>query len=109
MCAQPCGRFTGFSNRAVYCSQLFLGQPNQPLRHGRVGAISGITSLSAQRLFEEVFPPNYVYIKPYGNVLAATAFLYGITAQELRKKELEYFDPDYEALIGLRAMKPSMR
>jgi SAM-dependent methyltransferase len=71
------------------------------------GHFWAFTSLSAQRLFEEVFPPDYVQIKPYGNVLAATAFLYGIAAQELRRGELEYFDRDYETLIGVRATKAS--
>jgi SAM-dependent methyltransferase len=73
------------------------------------GHFWAFTSLSAQRLLEEVFPPDHVRIKPYGNVLAAAAFFYGIAAEELRKKELEYFDPDYEALIGVRAMKSSTR
>ena len=70
------------------------------------GHFWAFTSLSAQRLFEEVFPQDHVQITPYGNVLTATAFLYGIATQELRKKELEYFDRDYEMLIGVRAMKP---
>jgi SAM-dependent methyltransferase len=71
------------------------------------GQFWAFTSVSAQRLFEEVFPPDYVHIRPYGNVLATTAFLYGIAAQELRKGELEYFDRDYETLIGVRATKAS--
>jgi hypothetical protein len=70
------------------------------------GHFWAFTSLSAQRLFEEVFPADNVRIIPYGNVLTATAFLYGIAAQELRKKELKYFDRDYEMLIGARAIKP---
>jgi SAM-dependent methyltransferase len=71
------------------------------------GHFWAFTSLSAQRLFEEVFPPDHVQIKPSGNVLAATAFLYGIAAQELRRGELEYFDRDYETLIGVSAIKAS--
>ena len=73
------------------------------------GHFWAFTSLSSQRLFEEVFPRDHVQIRPYGNVLAATAFLYGIAAQELREKELEYFDRDYETLICARATKPATR
>jgi hypothetical protein len=63
------------------------------------------TTLSARRLFEGVFPPENITIEAYGNVLAATAFLYGLAAEELRQKELDYRDPDYEVLITVRAVK----
>ena len=63
------------------------------------------TSLSARRLFEENFPAADVTIETHGNVLAACSFLQGITAEELRKEELDYHDPDYELLITLRAFK----
>ena len=45
-------------------------------------------------------------VQSYGNVLAATAFLNGLTVQELRREKLDYHDPAYEVLIGLRAVKP---
>lgn len=64
------------------------------------------TILSARRLFEEVFPSDCVTIEAYGNVLTAIAFLHGLAAEELEKEELEYHDPDYEVLIGVRAVKP---
>jgi SAM-dependent methyltransferase len=64
------------------------------------------TSLSLRRLFEEVFPKEHVCVKTYGNVLAATAFLYGYAADDLRCEDLDYYDPDYEGLIALRAVKP---
>jgi hypothetical protein len=35
------------------------------------------TTLSARRLFEEVFDPANVTVDSYGNVLTASAFLYG--------------------------------
>lgn len=66
------------------------------------------TSLSARRLFEEVFPAANVQVKAYGNVLAAIAFLHGLAAQELRPEELDYRDPDYEVSIMVRAWKPSL-
>jgi len=64
------------------------------------------TTLSARRLFTEVFPEECVTIKAHGNVLATTAFLHGIVIEELRKEELAYHDPDYEMLITVRAVKP---
>ncbi len=64
------------------------------------------TSLSARRLFEEVFPAGNVTIEVYGNVLAAIAFLHGLAAEELKQEELDYPDPDYEVLITARAVKP---
>jgi SAM-dependent methyltransferase len=63
------------------------------------------TSLSARRLFEETFPGVDIAIKTHGNVLVAGAFLYGIAAEELQKKELDHQDPDYELLITVRAVK----
>jgi len=63
------------------------------------------TSLSARRLFEEVFLPADVTVRSYGNVLAANAFLHGLATEELRQEELDYDDPDYELLITVRAVK----
>jgi SAM-dependent methyltransferase len=64
------------------------------------------TSLSVQKLFSEVFPEDHVTVQAYGNVLTATAFLHGLTAGELLQEELDYRDPDYELILGVRAMKP---
>jgi hypothetical protein len=47
-----------------------------------------------------------VKVEAHGNVLAATSFLHGLAAEELRQKELNYRDPSYELLIALRAVKP---
>ena len=64
------------------------------------------TEVSARRLFEEVFPPENVSVNVSGNVLAAAAFLYGLAAEELQQKELDFNDPEYELLIAVRATKP---
>lgn len=63
------------------------------------------TSMSARRLFSEFFPPDQVVIQAHGNVLVAAAFLYGLAAEELDRKELEYNDAEYELLITIRATK----
>ena len=60
---------------------------------------------SAQRMFEETFPGGEVAVRPYGNVLAATAFLCGMAAEELAAAELDLSDPDYEVLLAIRARK----
>jgi hypothetical protein len=63
------------------------------------------TRQSMERLFNGVFPPGQVSIEVYGNVLTAVGFLHGLAAEEFAKDELEYRDPDYEVLIGVRAVK----
>jgi len=62
------------------------------------------TSLSARQLFEEAGSVE-VTVRTYGNVFAALAFLQGLATEELREDELNHFDPDYELLIGIRAVK----
>jgi SAM-dependent methyltransferase len=64
------------------------------------------TAQSSSRLFKEVFPGANISVKTYGNVLAAIAFLHGLAVEEMQKEELDYFDPDYEVLITVRAVKP---
>lgn len=63
------------------------------------------TRQSAVRLFGEIFQQDKILARGYGNVLSATAFLYGLAAQELRPNELDVCDPDFEVLIGIRAEK----
>lgn len=65
----------------------------------------GFTILSAQRLFEEVFPKHNVQVEHYGNVLAATALLQGLATEELQKEELDYQDPSYQVLLTVRVVK----
>jgi SAM-dependent methyltransferase len=69
----------------------------------RWGQYWSFTSKSARRLFEESF--TEVTVDVAGNVLSATAFLQGIAAEELTAEELEYRDPDFETLIGIRARR----
>ena len=63
------------------------------------------TSLSALLLFEEAFPGGNVEVQPHGNVLSAAAFLFGLAAEDLTRRELDYNDPDYEVTIAVRAVK----
>lgn len=65
-----------------------------------------LTSLSAKRLFGEVFPPENVKVQAYGNLLTAVAFLCGLPADGFRQEELDYHHPDFQLLITVRAVKP---
>ena len=65
-----------------------------------------LTILSTRRLAEEAFTRDNVEVESHGNVLAATAFLMGLAAEELHWTELEQPDPLYQLLITLRAAKP---
>lgn len=65
----------------------------------------GFTTLSAQKLFTEIFPVENVTVEAHGNVLAAIAFLHGLAAEEMRPEELDYRDPIYQVLITVRAVK----
>ncbi|MDP4271859.1 MAG: methyltransferase domain-containing protein [Bacteroidota bacterium] len=64
------------------------------------------TSLSAKKLFEEFFPMEHFHVSTYGNVLSAMAFIEGLASRELKKKELDYIDPNYQVTITVRATKP---
>ena len=72
----------------------------------RWGQFWCFTSRSARLVFEEAFASDDVSIEVSGNVLAATAFLNGIAAEELTESELNYVDKSFETLVGIRAQKP---
>ena len=65
------------------------------------------TSRSCNALFREFFPSDGLTITPYGNVLSAIAFLEGLAVRELSVTELEFFDPEFEVVISVRAVKPA--
>lgn len=63
------------------------------------------TTLSCERLFEEVFGAENVIVNFNGNCLSARAFLNGQSSLELTKKELDYKDANYQVLITIKARK----
>lgn len=71
----------------------------------RWGEYWRLTSLSVKVLFSEFFDAENISISSFGNVLAAVAFLEGMASKELKRKELNYHDPDYEVIITVRAIK----
>ena len=65
------------------------------------------TTQSAEAVFAETFPGAAVKVTPWGNVLAATAYLHELAAEELTRKELDHLDPDFEVIVSVRARKPA--
>jgi hypothetical protein len=74
----------------------------------RFGEHWRFTRASAQRLFAERFGAGEVAVRTYGNVLAAIAFLQGLTVDELTVDELDRADPQYEVTIAVRACKSAV-
>jgi len=57
------------------------------------------TDQSIKRLFETIVPPGNITVKTYGNVKIAAAFLYGLALHEVKPKDLDYHDHDYQVVI----------
>ena len=63
------------------------------------------TEASVRQLFAEVFPVDGFEVRVYGNVLARTAFLYGLAAHELSREELDALDPFFPVTYAIRAQR----
>ena len=63
------------------------------------------TDASMQRIMEESFPTDKISINTFGNVLVASAFLYGMGLPEINKEQLNQHDPHYQVIITVRAVK----
>lgn len=63
------------------------------------------TTVSVDRLFTDEFGNGRVHVSRFGNVLSSIAFLHGLAAHELAKEELDCDDPEYDVIIGVRAVK----
>jgi SAM-dependent methyltransferase len=64
------------------------------------------TSRAAQRLFGDVFGPENIEVKTYGNLLVATAFIHGFAVEDLDPKDFEPNDPLIELISTVKAAKP---
>lgn len=64
------------------------------------------TTSSAQRLFTNAFGSGQFEIESHGNLLAATAFLYGLGPGDLLPHEMDLHDPAFDVIITVRATKP---
>lgn len=71
----------------------------------RWGDFWRFTDKSTKLMFIDVFGEDNISIECYGNVLASISFLEGISAEELKKEELLYHDPNYQITITVKAIK----
>jgi SAM-dependent methyltransferase len=63
------------------------------------------TQSSINRMLSEVFPKENIETQVHGNVLVATAFLYGMGLPELKKSQMDETDPHYQVIITASAKK----
>jgi len=68
-----------------------------------------LTPLAAHRLFGEVFEHEQIEMCVYGNVQTATAYLHGLSLEDLPRRAFDYDDADYPVLICLRAQQTGAR
>ena len=73
--------------------------------YDRWGDYWRFTDLSIKKIFESVFGKNNIEVSTYGNVLAATAFLHGVSAEELSSEELFENDINFQLTIAVKATK----
>jgi SAM-dependent methyltransferase len=72
----------------------------------RWGEYWRFTSQSVERLLRQELPGCEVTTRAHGNVLSGAAFLYGVSAEELAREELDNTDSAYEVVITARVHKP---
>jgi SAM-dependent methyltransferase len=65
----------------------------------------GFTAPAVRRLFEDWFGADAVTVEAPGNVLAATAFLFGIATEELDISDLNVEDTHFPVIVAARVIK----
>ncbi|CAN5622924.1 hypothetical protein BH10BAC3_BH10BAC3_24230 [soil metagenome] len=63
------------------------------------------TDSAIQKILSESFPEKNIETDVFGNVMVATAFLYGMGLPEIGKDKLDSCDPHYQVIITARAVK----
>lgn len=63
------------------------------------------TTWALHRLFIETFPESKVEISSFGNVHVATAYLYGLGLPEIDRASLDYYDPQFQVINAVKAVK----
>jgi SAM-dependent methyltransferase len=76
-----------------------------PIEADLYGHWWNLTSMSARRLAAELFGEENVEVTTYGNVLAATAYLFGLGLYDVTPEELAVHDPAFQVTVGVRAVK----
>jgi SAM-dependent methyltransferase len=62
------------------------------------------TDRAMSKIMAETFPNDVIGINHYGNVLAASAFLYGMGNKELTREQLDNVDPNSQIVITIKAV-----
>jgi SAM-dependent methyltransferase len=78
-----------------------------PIDHGEWKKIWywSFTDVALIKLFEETFPACNVEMETFGNVYIATAFLYGMGITEVSNEKLDYYDPHFQVINTVKAVK----
>ncbi|WP_162426755.1 glycosyltransferase [Pontibacter pudoricolor] len=77
-----------------------------PIDHGQWKDIWywSFTAQAMRKLLQDTFS-GAITVNSYGNVLAATSFLYGLGLPEISKEKLIPNDPHYQVIISVKATK----
>ncbi|CAN5331787.1 hypothetical protein BH23BAC3_BH23BAC3_32650 [soil metagenome] len=65
------------------------------------------TDMAMKKLMAETFPGGTTEVHNFGNVMAASAFLYGMGEKELTKEQLDVHDPNMQIIITVKSIKKS--
>ncbi len=65
-----------------------------------------ITEASARSLFAKSFPVDAFEVATFGNVATCTAFLYGLSVEEMTAADLDRVDSTFPLVVCVRAVKP---
>ncbi len=61
---------------------------------------------SMEKIMQDDFSPAETTIKSYGNVMVATAFIWGVGLPEIEQRyKMDKHDPSYQVIISVRAKK----
>jgi glycosyltransferase involved in cell wall biosynthesis len=66
------------------------------------------TDSSITKVLSEIFPVERIEVETFGNVLVATAFLFGVGLPELKTEQMNFNDPHYQVIIAATAVKPTL-
>lgn len=92
------------------CPPDLIGSPGVEARaYESVDDFWRFTTFGLERLLADVFGPENVSTEAYGNVLTASAFLFGLAAEDLEEEELEAVDPMYQVVVCGSAVKAAGR
>ena len=83
--------------------------PGSPFDDERWGDWWRFTPRSIGALFRDRFGAERVQVEGFGSLVSATAFLFGISAEELSGEELAHRDDTYDVTIAVRAVKAGPR